>query len=58
MWNLSRNIFRFSPIQQVNGKIAGSGIHTVDERVSVDQHINGVWLFHQFIRLADSSTEL
>ncbi|GAA5893738.1 hypothetical protein JCM5296_001121 [Sporobolomyces johnsonii] len=51
MWNLSRNIYRFSPMDR--GKL--HGLHTVDEALWFDDHIRGVWFFHELIRSADEA---
>lgn len=37
-WNLSRNIYRFTPVEE-GGRFNG---HTVDERVSIKGHLDGV----------------
>ncbi|GAA5949200.1 hypothetical protein JCM21900_000857 [Sporobolomyces salmonicolor] len=51
MWNLSRNIYRFSPMDR--GKL--HGLHTVDEAIWFDDHISGIWFFHELIRSADEA---
>lgn len=49
-WNLSRNIFRFSP------RRAGTthGVHTVDERIDVTTHLEGMRLYYELIRNFDA----
>ena len=41
-WNLTRNIFRFSPAREGTRK----GIHTVDERVDMMAHVEGMRLYY------------
>ena len=41
-WNLTRNIFRFSPAREGTRK----GIHTVDERVDMIAHVEGMRLYY------------
>lgn len=50
-WDLSSSIFRFTPMDRSEAK----GIHTVDEHILFDDHIGGVWFFHELIRNADAS---
>lgn len=53
-WDLSRHIFRFAP--GYDGETSGLGnIHTVDERVSIKNHINTVKWFSIFIRNMDEA---
>ncbi|KAH0387712.1 carboxypeptidase S, partial [Aureobasidium melanogenum] len=53
-WDLSRNIFRFAP--GYDGESSGLGnIHTVDERVSIKNHVNTVKWFSLFIRNMDEA---
>ncbi|KAJ9629459.1 hypothetical protein H2203_001833 [Taxawa tesnikishii (nom. ined.)] len=54
-WDLSRHIFRFGPGYEKGNKDGLSGIHTVDERVSVVAHINAVKWFGMFIRNMDEA---
>lgn len=48
-WDLTDNIYRFTPIRQVERANA----HAIDERVSLDAHIEGVVFFYQLIRNVD-----
>jgi Gly-Xaa carboxypeptidase len=54
-WSLTKHIFRFSPgFDPEDGPGLGS-IHTVDERVSVLNHINAVRWFMLFVRNMDEA---
>lgn len=57
MWKLTRHIFRWGPSWTPGdeGSIAESGIHTVDERMSIKAHVNGVKWFSNFVRNVDES---
>ncbi|KAG0653066.1 putative carboxypeptidase [Hyphodiscus hymeniophilus] len=44
-WNLSKNIYRFSPVRD-DGR---ANAHTVDERVGMKEHIEGVKFYTQLI---------
>jgi Gly-Xaa carboxypeptidase len=44
-WGLSRNIYRFSPVRE--DRMAN--IHTVDERMGMEEHIEGVKFYTQLI---------
>lgn len=46
MWNLSKNIYRFTPASR-SGDL---GIHTVNERLEFLEHLKGVFFFHELIR--------
>lgn len=46
-WNLTRHIFRFEP--SLHGA-DDSNIHTVDEKMSIDGHLELVQFFHAFIQ--------
>ena len=48
-WNLSRNIYRFSPVRD-EGR---ANAHTVDERVGMKEHIEGVKFYAQMILNGD-----
>lgn len=41
-WNLTRNIWRFSPIRPDGTK----NIHTVDERIDMDVHLEGLAFYY------------
>lgn len=45
-WQLTNNIYRFTPVLQ-NKRL---NAHAVDERVQLDAHIDGVAFFYQFLR--------
>ncbi|KAB8200131.1 hypothetical protein BDV34DRAFT_217451 [Aspergillus parasiticus] len=49
-WNLSRNIYRWSP-SRAGGAL---NIHTVDERVAVDVHLEAMALYYDLIRAFDA----
>ncbi|PYH94092.1 carboxypeptidase S [Aspergillus ellipticus CBS 707.79] len=49
-WNLSRNIYRWSP-SRAGGAL---NIHTVDERINVDVHLEALALYYDLIRSFDS----
>ncbi|KAK4704079.1 Gly-Xaa carboxypeptidase, partial [Phenoliferia sp. Uapishka_3] len=51
MWNLTKHIYRFTPMDRA----ASFGIHTVDEHLLFDDHIDGVWFFHELIRNSDAA---
>jgi Gly-Xaa carboxypeptidase len=48
-WNVSPNIYRFSPAR------AGTrfGIHTINERVDINAHIEGMRVYYDLIRNFD-----
>lgn len=52
-WNLSDNIYRFTPIRQDMRLNA----HAIDERVALDAHIEGVVFYYELIRNADAFSE-
>ncbi|KAM7187824.1 hypothetical protein V8F33_011039 [Rhypophila sp. PSN 637] len=55
-WDLTKHIFRFSPgWDPKDGKGLGNGIHTVDERVSVVNHVSSVAWFLGFVRNMDEA---
>ncbi|KAB8236896.1 Gly-Xaa carboxypeptidase [Aspergillus alliaceus] len=49
-WNLSRNIYRWSP-SRIGGTL---NIHTVDERVAIDVHLEAMALYYDLIRAFDA----
>ena len=49
-WNLSKNIYRFSPVRD-EGR---ANAHTVDERVGMKEHIEGVRFYAQMIMNGDN----
>ncbi|EED13753.1 vacuolar carboxypeptidase Cps1, putative [Talaromyces stipitatus ATCC 10500] len=48
-WNLTRNIWRFSPMRTGGSE----NIHTVDERVDIDVHLEGLAFYYELIRAFD-----
>ncbi|KAF2093010.1 putative vacuolar carboxypeptidase Cps1 [Rhizodiscina lignyota] len=48
-WNLTRNIYRFSPAR------AGTriNVHTIDERIDMDAHLEGMRLYYELMRNFD-----
>lgn len=48
-WGLSKNIYRFSPVRE-DGR---ANAHTVDERVGMKEHIEGVKFYSQLILNGD-----
>ncbi|OCK83285.1 vacuolar carboxypeptidase Cps1 [Lepidopterella palustris CBS 459.81] len=48
-WNLSRNIYRFTPAR------AGTrvGVHTVDERMDMNAHVEGMRVYYELMRNFD-----
>ncbi|GAA5910995.1 hypothetical protein JCM6882_006742 [Rhodosporidiobolus microsporus] len=50
--NVTKNRYRWTPIDR--SKTFGQ--HTVDERLFFDDHINGIWFFHELIRNADHAS--
>lgn len=48
-WNLSRNIYRWSP-SRVGGPL---NIHTVDENINIDVHLEAMALYYDLIRSFD-----
>ncbi len=55
-WDLTRHIFRFSPGYDSSDGQGLGNIHTVDERVSVAEHINTVKWFTLFVRDMNEAT--
>ncbi|GAA5836168.1 hypothetical protein JCM3766R1_001983 [Sporobolomyces carnicolor] len=51
-WNLTSNIYRFTPINRAKSV----NLHTVDERLLFDDHIDAVWFFHELARAYDEAT--
>ncbi|KDE09476.1 hypothetical protein, variant [Microbotryum lychnidis-dioicae p1A1 Lamole] len=48
---LTRNVYRFGPTDPS----ANERIHTVDEHVNMDDHLNGVVFYHELLRNADAA---
>ncbi|KAL4739084.1 hypothetical protein BDV11DRAFT_188269 [Aspergillus similis] len=49
-WNLSPNIYRWSPARE--GRALN--IHTVDERIGIDAHLEAMMLYYDLIRAFDA----
>ncbi|KAL4951684.1 hypothetical protein BDW69DRAFT_186140 [Aspergillus filifer] len=49
-WNLTPNIYRWSPARE--GRALN--IHTVDERIGIDAHLEAMMLYYDLIRAFDS----
>ncbi|KAJ4289312.1 hypothetical protein N0V88_007063 [Collariella sp. IMI 366227] len=54
-WDLTRHIFRFAPGYDPEDEAGLGTIHTVDERVSVRNHVNSVKWFMLFVRNMDEA---
>jgi len=54
-WDLSRDIFRYGPGWSQDGGDVMGAIHTVNEKVSANDHIETVKWFVQFIRNMDEA---
>ena len=54
-WDLTRHIFRFAPGYDPEDEAGLGSIHTVNERVSVRNHINAVKWFTLFVRNMDEA---
>jgi Gly-Xaa carboxypeptidase len=54
-WHLTKHIFRFAPGYDAEDSQGLGSIHTVNERVSVINHINSVKWFTLFLRNADEA---
>lgn len=54
-WNLTKNIYRYSP---VFGKdlIRESHVHSVDERISVANHLQLTAFFYEFVQTVDTKS--
>ncbi|GAA5980696.1 hypothetical protein JCM5350_006355 [Sporobolomyces pararoseus] len=50
-WNLSKNIYRFTPINRSKSV----NLHTVDEKLFFDDHIDAIWFFHELARNYDEA---
>ncbi|KAK3389978.1 hypothetical protein B0H63DRAFT_492656 [Podospora didyma] len=55
-WGLTKHIFRFGPGFDPEDGPGLGGIHTVNERISVKNHINAVKWFTLFVRNMDEAT--
>ncbi|KAL8378075.1 hypothetical protein RB595_008667 [Gaeumannomyces hyphopodioides] len=55
-WDLTRHIFRYGPQwEEGAGSDFDNGIHTVNERVSIGAHVNGIKWYSSFIRNMDEA---
>ncbi|KAK4466217.1 hypothetical protein QBC42DRAFT_90676 [Cladorrhinum samala] len=54
-WDLSKHIFRFAPGYDAEDGVGLGSIHTVDERVSVKNHVSAVQWFMMFVRNMDEA---
>ncbi|CEJ57146.1 hypothetical protein PMG11_05851 [Penicillium brasilianum] len=52
-WSLSENIYRWSPSRQGGA----FNIHTVDERIRLDVHLEGIMVYYDLIRSFDNWDE-
>lgn len=53
-WNLTKNIYRFSPYF-IQDPMNGNRIHTVDERMGIDAHLQLLAFFYEYIQNIDTS---
>lgn len=53
-WGLTKNIYRFSPFF-VQDPMSENRIHTVDERMGIDGHLQLVAFFYEYIQNIDTS---
>ncbi|KAI5953020.1 CPS1 [Candida theae] len=53
-WNLTRNIFRYSPFYVYN-ILVGSGVHSVDERLKFDGHLQLHAWFYEYLQAIDTA---
>ncbi|KAH8690501.1 putative vacuolar carboxypeptidase Cps1 [Talaromyces proteolyticus] len=49
-WNLTRDIWRFNPIREGGSE----NIHTVDEKINIAVHLEGLALYYELIRAFDT----
>jgi len=55
-WALTKNIFRFGPGYDPEDEGGLGNIHTVDEHISVVNHVNSVKWFSLFVRNMDEAS--
>ncbi|KAJ3275164.1 hypothetical protein HK104_003958 [Borealophlyctis nickersoniae] len=48
-WDLTRNIYRFGTTREKHT----FGLHTVNERIAIDAHVDSMAFYHEFIRNVD-----
>jgi Gly-Xaa carboxypeptidase len=51
-WGLSKNLYRFHPV------FVTEGVHTVNERVSIQAYVDAVTFFHELIRNYDEAKDV
>lgn len=54
-WNLTRNIYRFTPVF-TKDIMKESHVHSVDEKMSVDNHLRLTAFFYEYVQLVDSAS--
>ncbi|ERT03376.1 hypothetical protein HMPREF1624_01690 [Sporothrix schenckii ATCC 58251] len=55
-WNLTKHLFRFAPGYDPEDLVGAlRGVHTIDEKINVNNHINAVRFFFLFVRNIDSA---
>lgn len=52
-WNLTKNIYRFTPVFMKN-LIKESHAHSVDEKMGVDNHLQLIAFFYEYLQLVDT----
>lgn len=53
-WNLTKNIFRYSPMY-LDDFVKGTNIHSVDEKLKFDNHLQLLTFFYEFIQNVDTA---
>lgn len=53
-WNLTKNIYRFTPVFMTN-LIKESRAHSVDERMSVNNHLQLTAFFYEYVQVIDTA---
>ncbi|KUJ21139.1 carboxypeptidase S [Mollisia scopiformis] len=57
-WDLSKHLFRFAPGYDRDDEAGLGGIHTINEKASVENHVNAVKWFTLFVRNFDEVEDL
>lgn len=52
-WNLTKNIYRFSPRREGTS----AGVHTIDEHVDMEAHLEGMRFYYEVIRNFDEKDQ-
>lgn len=52
-WNLTTHIYRYSPFY-AHDPLADNHVHSVDEKIEIDAHLQMVTFFHQYIQNIDT----